>query len=229
MELPAYWMSRPEPRPDRRTSESFDLLLEQALADGPDVPIDYRLEAPKWQFLCHAADRGTLVLHGSGDPAIKRFEPRQPDDTSEFGNRCAVFAAGDGLWPMYYAVLDRERHPMSLINGCARVADGSSGQLGDPHYYFSISARALKQQPWRAGTVYLLPADTFELQPRIQVGDASIQLPQWASPLPVTPVAKLDVHPEDFPFLDHIRGHDDDQVRTRAAANPDGFPWHDEA
>lgn len=52
------------------------------------------------QFLCHAADRGMLLLHGSGAPAIRRFEPRQPDDSSEFGNRRAVFAADDGLWPM---------------------------------------------------------------------------------------------------------------------------------
>ncbi|WP_159030652.1 MULTISPECIES: hypothetical protein [Streptomyces] len=43
---------------------------------------------------------GKLLLHGSGDPAIRRFEPRQPDDSSEFGNRRAVFAADDELWPM---------------------------------------------------------------------------------------------------------------------------------
>jgi hypothetical protein len=90
-------------------------------------------------------------------------------------------------------------------------------------------AQALKQQPWRPGTVYLLPAGTFELQPRMRVGDVLVQPAQWASPLPVTPVAKLAVQPEDFPFLDQIRGHDDERVWTRAAADPDGFPWHDEA
>ncbi|MEU3889108.1 hypothetical protein [Streptomyces sp. NPDC029041] len=227
MKLPAYWMTRPAPPPDPTTSSSFDRLLQQALADGPGEPIDYRLDAPKWQFLCHAADRGELLLHGSGDPAIGRFEPRQPDDSSEFGNRRAVFAAGDGLWPMYYAILNRDHHPMSLINGCARFADGDE-RLGEPHYYFSISAPALKQRPWRPGTVYLLPAGTFELQPRIRVGKVSVQPAQWASSLPVRPVAKLAVQPEDFPFLDRIRGHDDDRVRARAAADPDGFPWHEE-
>ncbi|GAA2280789.1 hypothetical protein GCM10010234_17180 [Streptomyces hawaiiensis] len=227
MKLPAFWMTRPAPPPDRMTSASFDRLLRQALANGPDEPIDYRLEAPKWQFLCHAADRGMLVLHGSGDPAIRRFEPRQPDDDSEFGNRRAVFAADDGLWPMYYAILDRERHPMSLINGCARPSDGGEWH-GEPHYYFSISAHALKRQPWRPGTVYLLPAGTFERQPPIRVGDVLVQSAQWASPVEVTPVAKLAVQPEDFPFLDQIRGHDDDRVWSRAAAAPDGFPWHEQ-
>lgn len=228
MKLPAYWMTRPAPPPDRRTSASFDRLLEQALANGPDEPIDYRLQAPKWQFLCHAADRRRLLLHGSSDTAISCFEPRQPDDNSEFGNRRAVFAAGDGLWPMYYAILDRHRHSMSLINGCARLADGSE-HLGEPHYYFSISAPALKRQPWRPGMVYLLPADTFEPQSRMRVGEVWVQPAQWASPVPVTPVAKLAVRPEDFPFLDQIRGHDDERVWARAAADPDGFPWHEGA
>jgi hypothetical protein len=49
-----------------------------------------------------------------------------------------------------------------------------------------------------------------------------------ASPVSVNPVAKLAVEPEDFPFLDRIRGHDDERVWTRAPADPDGFPWHDE-
>lgn len=227
MRPPAYWTPRPAQVPDRSTLASFDRLLEQALANGPDEPIDYRLEAPKWQFLCHVADHGGLVLHGSGNPAISRFEPRQPDDSTEFGNRRAVFAAGDGLWPMYYAILDRDRYPMSLLNGCARFADGGE-QLSEPHYYFSISAQARKQQPWRPGTVYLLPDSTFELQPRLQLGNVSVQLAQWASPAPVSPVAKLTVQPEDFPFLDEIRGHDDEQVWARAAADPDGFPWHEE-
>jgi hypothetical protein len=114
------------------------------------------------------------------------------------------------------------------INGCARLADAGE-RLGEPHYYFSISAQALKQQPWRPGTVYLLPAGSFELQPRVRVGDVSVQPAQWASPVPVAPVAKLAVQPEDFPFLDQIRGHDDARVWARAAVDPDGFPWHEEA
>ena len=64
--MPPYWLHRPELRTDTETTELFDRLLETALADGPARPIDYRLAAPKWQFLCHAAERADLVLHGSG-------------------------------------------------------------------------------------------------------------------------------------------------------------------
>jgi hypothetical protein len=149
------------------TTASFDRLLDQALERGPAHPVDYRLDAPKWQFLCYAADRTDVVLHGSGDPVIQLFEPRQPADTLEFSNRRAVFAATDGIWPMYFAILDRERHPtMMRCNSCTRISS-TDGPLSEPYYFFSISRPALKQQPWRAGTVYILPAHSFEAQPPI--------------------------------------------------------------
>lgn len=226
MHLPAYWLPRPEARPDRETLSSFDRLLGQALDRGPDRPVDYRLDAPKWQFLCYAADRGRVVLHGSGDPGIQSFEPRQPDDTLEFSNRRGVFAATDGIWPMYYAILDREQHPMMLCNSCIRIC--ADGQTSDPYYFFSISREALLLQPWRTGTVYLLPADTFEIQPRISVDESLIEVAQAASPLPVEPVAKLSVLPGDFPFLNEIKGHDDGVLAARIAADPAGFPWYED-
>jgi hypothetical protein len=223
--LPAYWLPRPAFRPDGETTAAFDRLLDQALDQGPEQPLDYRLDAPLWQFLCHAADRGDVVLHGSGDPAIVRFEPRRPADPLEFSNRRAVFAATDGIWPMYYAIVDRERHPaMRLCNACVRGASGP-GEFGGPYYFFSVSRPALDRQPWHTGTVYFLPAATFETQPPLRSGDAWIQVAQAASPVPVKPAAKLTVRPGDFPFLQQVRGHDDALLAARVAADPEGFPW----
>ena len=85
-----YWLSRPGPPPDPATRARFDAVLAAALAAGRGTAIDYRLAAPRWQFLCHAADGGQVVLHGSSDPDIDRFEPRQSNDIAEFGNRTAV-------------------------------------------------------------------------------------------------------------------------------------------
>jgi hypothetical protein len=104
----------------------------------------------------------------------------------------------------------------------------STGKVGDPYYFFSISRPALEQQPWRAGTVYLLPADHFEVQPPITVDATSIHVAQVASPVPVKPAARLIVEPCDFPFFEQIHGHDDDLLRARMAADPDGFPWFEE-
>jgi hypothetical protein len=44
---------------------------------------------PKWQLLCYLADDHQLALHSSGDGTIRRFEPRQPNDVSTFGNLAA--------------------------------------------------------------------------------------------------------------------------------------------
>ena len=221
------WMPRPAPPPDAATVAAFDELLDRAVRDGAERPIDYRLAAPKWQFLCHAADRGGYVLHGSGNPDIACFEPRQSNDVAEFGNRAAVYAAADGLWPMYFAILDRDRYWMSLTNSCSRVQD-RDGRLGEPHYVFSIDNESLAHQPWRTGTVYLLPSEGFEREAPFPGADGTlVHTAQAASLTPVEPVAKLVVEPRDFPFLDRIRGHDRGEQAARMAAEPDGFPWLD--
>jgi len=35
------------------------------------------------------------------------------------------------------------------------------------------------------------------------------------------------IRPEDFPFLEHVRGHDVGKVSVRARKNPKEFPWLD--
>jgi hypothetical protein len=206
--LPDYWLTRPAPEPDEATCAAFDGLLDAALAQGGHAAIDYTLAAPKWQFLCHAADRRGLALHGSGNPGIALFEPRQANDLGDFGNQKAVYAASDGLWAMYFAIVDRERHPMTLSNACVRLAD-PDGAVRGPFYFFSISQSALPYQPWRSGTVYLLPSETFLVQPPMAFGEARALIAQLASLVPVRPLARLTVAPDDFPLLARIRGHDD--------------------
>lgn len=209
---------------DRRTLAAFDETFDAAVA--ADGAIDYRLSAPRWQFICHIADTRQVVLHGSGNPTITRFEPRQPEDTTEFGNRNAVYAASDGLWPMYFAILDRDRHRMSLINSAVRPLD-DGGNPGEPLYFFSICATALAAAPWRRGTIYFLPRAAFEQQPLVELAGRRAAIQQWASAEPVTPLARIEVGPADFPLLGRIRGHDRETTFARARAEPDGFPWID--
>lgn len=100
--------------------------------------------------------------------------------------------------------------------------------MSGPYYFFSIGANALPGNPWRNGTVYLLPADTFERQPRQRYRSIEIETAQRASLARVRPLAKLSVEPNDFPFLAQVRRHDPVALRARAYADPDGFPWLDE-
>jgi hypothetical protein len=42
-------------------------------------PVDYRLDVPKRQFLCHVADRAEVVLHGLDDAALAARAAAGPD------------------------------------------------------------------------------------------------------------------------------------------------------
>lgn len=223
MMLPDYWLTRPNMVFDDRTQSAFDELLDTSLSIGDCPTIPFTLPWPKWQFLCHVADHHHLALHGSGNPDIAQFEPRQSNDLGEFGNQKAIYAASDGLWAMFFAVVDRDR-VVSITNACVRLAD-QTGTLHGPYYVFSVSQSALPSQPWRTGTVYLLPPRTFIPQPPVAFGSNEVHIAQLASFEPVQPLAKLTITPADFPFLTEIRGHDDQRLQEYATALQTGAPW----
>ena len=221
VELPDYWLSRPDVEgPDERAS--FGRTWDRAIASG-DRPLIEVEPALRWQFLCHLADSRGFVLHGSGDPDIDVFEPRQAIDLSAFGNQKAVYAAGDGIWAMFFAIVDRDR-VRSVTNACVRLAD-AAGKVSPPRYVFSISRSALPSRPWRSGTVYVLPGDSFTLQRPLRFGEFEVRIPQVASLVAVRPVARVAVEPADFPFLSDIRGHDDERLAEYAHALETGAPW----
>lgn len=203
--LPDYWLKRPP-------------AVARDDADAGNPPI--------WQALCERAGERPIVFHGTGSATIERFEPRAPIDVTAFGAQHAVYATSDPIWAMFYAIIDRDRFPMTLNNGCARLEE-PSGRLGDPHYYFSITRAALEQQPWRPGYVYLLPAETFVEQPALTFAGMTAHIPQLASPTTVIPFSRVQVTPADFPFLADIRGHDDDRLAEYAQAIMSAGPWPD--
>jgi len=53
-------------------------------------------------------------------------------------------------------------------------------------------------------------------------------IPQLASPVHVKPLARLEIRPEDFPFLSQIRGHDDSRLAEYGIAMQAGAPWPDD-
>ena len=226
-QLPGWFWPRPGPPPDAGTVAAFERLFAATLEREPGGVIDYTLPVPKWQFLCYLCDHHEIVLHGSGQPDIVEFEPRQSNDVAEFGNRRAIYAASDGIWPIYFAVMDRAGGVTSLVNSCARVV-GSDGSRSEPYYFFSINADALQRRAWRHGTIYLLPRHTFQQQAAQTQGRLKLEVAQWASAVAVRPLARLPVEPEDFPFLETLYGHDPSVVMERAARDPHDFPWLDD-
>ena len=223
MILPDYWLTQPAANLDEATRNAFDGLLDTANNTGGCPTIELTLPHSKWLFLCYLANHHNIALHGSGDPNIAVFEPRQAKDLTEFGNQKAVYAASDGLWAMFFAIVDRDRIG-SVANACVQLAD-EEGNIHGPYYVFSVSRSALPNQPWRTGTVYLLPRMTFTVQPPLAFGHYQVHIAQLASFVPVQPLAKLIVTPADFPFLSQIRGHDDGRLQEYATALQTGAPW----
>lgn len=225
--LPEYLERAPHPVPADAAAE-FDEILRDvaeraAASPQPEPPLDLsdRTDRPLWQLLAHAAATGRFALHGSGSDDIVEFEPRQADDTHEFGNRKGVYAAADGLWPYYFAIVDRDRIE-SLINAAGFLLDPESGLESGPYYFFSIAGS--HPSPWRDGTVYLLPIDGFEREPPMDRGGIRVRSAQLFCPGAVRPVARVRVQPSGFPLLAAIRRHDAATMQ-RAITEPDGFPW----
>jgi hypothetical protein len=221
-------MERPPISLDRSTHAAIEEFLSLGQGAGRLLDVDTLLRArgdvKPWHFLCGLADRCEIAFHGTGDPKIESFEPREPVDFAPFGHQKAVFATSDPIWAMFYAIVDRNRYELTLNNGCILVMDGK-GRPGVPHYYFSISRGALPRRPWRTGYVYFLPAESFAEQPAGPYAGQVARVPQLASPVAVTPFARLRVAPNEFPFLAQIRGHEDDRLAEYARAVMAAAPW----
>src|SRR3712207_1051867 len=90
--LPDYWIERPELRVDAATRAAVDELVSlRDAAAGADRVLDLDLllretgVVHRWQFLCAVAERSRFAFHGTGDPHIEAFEPREPVDFAPFG------------------------------------------------------------------------------------------------------------------------------------------------
>lgn len=67
-------------------------------------------------------------------------------------------------------------------------------------YHFAVGADMLALRPWSDGAVYILPQEAFEQG----VDDNGMLIDEFVSRAPVTPIARLKVGPEDFPYLDSV-------------------------
>ncbi|NOK57558.1 MAG: hypothetical protein GFH27_549303n176 [Chloroflexi bacterium AL-W] len=227
--IPNYWLSCPDIEFTLDITDDCEAFYHRWLVNGDGAWFPDTLPLPKWVFCSWLADYKQLLLHGSGDPNITEFQPRTPQDRSpdSFSKQTAVFAASDGIWPIFYAVLNRMEVQCTMLNGALQFATGPN-QWSTMRYFFSLTESALHQYPWREGILYVLPREDFMRQPPYKLGLHMVYEPHWACLTSVRPLAKIRVAPTDFPWRDQIRGHNDEYIRDRAAADPYGFPWLDD-
>ena len=149
-----------------------------------------------------------FIFHGSNETDLEIFHPVRTSvelrDHGERGNLGAVYGTHDGLWALFFAVIDRSRLEGSIRNGVSRW-EAPDGRRLDT-YQFSIHHASLPERPFTTGALYVLPRDSFERLPFYPGGPLS---DEWASTQPVRPRASVIIEPDDFPFLDRIAAHDD--------------------
>ena len=201
----------PRPAPtlalDSQKIESFEFLLLEARRLGPAAFIDYTVPYPKHEFLRYIVEQKQILLHGSNYPNVKILLPmRFTTDARAAMNSASVFAAADGILPMFFAILDRKNYEGTMSIGAYRLQDASG--LTTTHYFFSINEKILTLWPFRPGAVYLLPRNNF----KPAADGQGVVVEEWISPEPVEVLAKLSVSPDDFPLLDSVWGHNEFEV-----------------
>lgn len=186
---------------------AFQGLIDVLSTPGFAGRIEFNLPYPKHEFVQFLMSLDRFIFHGSGAADIEEFLPVRKSvemyDRAGSGNLQAVYGTHDGLWAMFFAVVDRGRLEGSIRNGVMYMHNAGGERLAV--YNFSVNQEQLAERPWRTGALYILPRDSFERQWLTPESPAN----EWASYVPVRPLAVLPVEPEDFPFLDRIGGHDD--------------------
>jgi hypothetical protein len=168
----------------------FDEILERAR----NGVIDYQLNVPKHELLSYLVHERGHLLHGTASPDLDEVRPMVAIDY-DARTLEAVFATSDGIWPLFFATLDRTRAG-SLWNGCYQIRRGT---VIHRYYFFFTEADPRDEAIWQDGAVYVLPRTSF----------AQTWIPnEWVSPQPVRAMGKLRVSPSDFPFKDRVKQFD---------------------
>lgn len=171
----------------------FNKIFDEAI--HRDGLIEYTNKFPKQRFIQYISNNKNVLLHGSNNMSISAFEPRR--QTLYNGKYIdAVFASKDGIWPLFYAVLDKQRLKGSIRNGCLRTSTGNK------FYFFSVSKETYMNDPWTTGMIYFLPIESFE-----KASNGILCFDEWISKHTVKPIARLEVDLNDFYFKDKVTIH----------------------
>lgn len=174
---------------DPSRQQALERLVQAARAG------DGTLDAAASPFPAHAlltylVDAQGLLLHGSNHTTLDVLEPQPAADFDT--SLHAVVACDDGIWPIFYAVVARDRVD-GVLTACTHLGRGSRRRR---FYLFAVFGDAAAPETWTDGVVYALPRDGF----RREWGN------EWVCPTPVRPLLRVHVRPDDFPLRDTVVG-----------------------
>ena len=196
------------------TSEPSPLVKE--------ARFEYDLSYPKHEFLRFLVEFKGLLMHGSNNADIDVMNPvRFSTDAGAPGNVSGVYAAKDHLQPMFFAIVNRRRC-FGVTNGFVDRKEDGAFTRGEEEvgvhsrfYYLSIDYKGLLRDPWCSGTVYILQPETFTFWGG-----------QYTSRVPVKPLMKIAIHPEDHPLLSEIWGYEYHGTMRSMVHRDDNDPYH---
>jgi len=181
---------------------AFEILIQTQFQLAAERELSYDCPYPKIDFLRYLTSRGYLI-QGAKTLRSDSLKPLPQTDWRDLPMN-AVIASSDGIWPLFFALLNRSALRGSLREACF-VVEVSPEQV-ERYYFFSVNQASLKPELWSNGMIYILPQETFR---PTTVGP--VHLDEWASPKTVPIVAQLPVSPLDFPFLKNVTGHSEDE------------------
>jgi hypothetical protein len=185
----------------KRKKDAFQKLFQETLRKKEEgVPVvEYKLPYPKEDYLKFLVEEECVLLHGSANRDIETVEPRKANDSSKAsGNKTAIYGVVDPVLPIFYAIQDRSKFRDAVV----KSGVSQNVETGELEYKFEIPMKALEAKPWIRGVIYLFDRSQFK-EEKDDTGELS---GEWTSESPIRPLAKLEVGPEDFRFLNNVEG-----------------------
>lgn len=167
--------------------EAMDALVARARAEGGVIDAS-STGFPAHELLTHLVVQHGLLLHGTNNSELEVLEPRPARD---FGTQVEVVAAADdGIWPLFYAVVARQRVD-GVFTACMHLR--RVPRLRRFYMFRVFGADPREETTWTHGAVYAVQSAGFWRE----WGN------EWLSGTDVTPVLRVLVRPSDFP-LRHV-------------------------
>lgn len=168
---------------DEARYDAFEKLIATARA-GDGTLAAAACPYPVHELLTHLVVEHRLLLHGSNATQLEVLEPRPAHDFDT--ELQAVVACDDGIWPLFYAVVARERSE-GVFTACLHLGPAARRRR---LYAFATVSDPADPASWSQGAVYALPRAGF----RREWGR------EWVSSEPVRPLFRVLVGPDDFPL-----------------------------
>ena len=167
--------------------EEMDALVAHARTDGGVIDAS-SIPYAAHELLTHLVLHHGLLLHGTNNTELTLIEPRPAHD---FGTHVeAVVAADDGIWPLFYAVVARDRLE-GVFTACMHL--GRPPRQRRFYMFRVLGADPRDETTWTHGAVYAVSREGF----RREWGN------EWLTGKEVAPVLRVLVQPSDFP-LRHV-------------------------